>query len=141
MLFHQGVPLFPVGSIWRYVLALLLTAPLAVAGALFNLPPLLAGWWAGRTFSDGPNVVSLWRILVGAPASVLWLAIGTAAAIALGKPLWLAFYLLVSVMGLKLYYHVKKLAVAVHNGICHPELRARVVAFRETVLREIPDEK
>src|SRR6266511_2670056 len=141
LLFYQDVALLPGGSVWVNALALLLAAPPVAAGALFNFPPLVAGWWAGTKFPDGPNVVSLWRILVGVPVSVIWLLMISAAAVGTRRPLWLGCYLLISLVGLKLYCRVKKLAVAVHNGIRHPELRARMVAFHETVLHEIPDEE
>ena len=137
---HQGVPLFPMGPIWLYWLAFLVIAPLVGLGALLNLPPLLAAWWAGKKFSDGPNVISLWRILVGAPSLLLWsVGLGMIASVS-GQWLWLAFYAMATFAGLNLYYRFKKLAVAVHNGLCCPDLRPQVLAFHETVLGEIAHE-
>ncbi|PYK02238.1 MAG: hypothetical protein DME23_02115 [Verrucomicrobia bacterium] len=133
---HQGVPLFPAGPAWRYLLALGATGPLVGLGALLNLPPLLGAWWAGKKFPDGPNVISLWRVLVGAPLFLLWVAVMAMVAIVSGRWPWFGLYALTTFSGLKLYYRVKKLAVAVHNGLRYPELRPQVLAFRETVLRE-----
>ncbi|PYJ81139.1 MAG: hypothetical protein DME22_21885 [Verrucomicrobia bacterium] len=124
------------GPAWRYLLALGATGPLVGLGALLNLPPLLGAWWAGKKFPDGPNVISLWRVLVGAPLFLLWVAVMAMVAIVSGRWPWFGLYALTTFSGLKLYYRVKKLAVAVHNGLRYPELRPQVLAFRETVLRE-----
>lgn len=140
LLCHQGVPLFPMGSRVVYLMALMIGGPLALAGIAVNLPPFLLGWWAGKKYPDDRNVISLWRILVAIPVLILWcIALGLTA-IVFGKLVWLPVYLAVSCLGLKSYYRVKKLAVAVHNGLRHPELRSRMLAFRETVLRSLPDE-
>jgi hypothetical protein len=52
----------------------------------------------------------------------------------------LAAYATITYAGLKSYYRFKKLAVAVHNGLRCPKLRARMLAFRETVIHSLPDE-
>ncbi len=129
LLRHQGVPLFPMGSTLAYAVAFALSAPLVLAAMALNALPLLAAWWAGERFPDDRNVISLWRILIGAPLFLLWVVILTAAAICFSKLAWLAGYLLLTWIGLKLYYRVKKLAVALHNGLRHPRLRARVLSF------------
>jgi 1-acyl-sn-glycerol-3-phosphate acyltransferase len=137
---HQGVPLFPTGSCGACVLALCLAGPIVLAAIIANLPAYVAGWWAGNRFADAPNVISLWRVLVGIPALILWT---TAVALVLmlrGEPWWLAAHLAITWAGLKLYHRAKKLAVAVHNGLLHPGLRPRVLAFRELVLRALPGE-
>lgn len=123
-----------------YALAFISLGSLVVVGGLCNLPPLLAGWWAGKKFPDGPNVISLWKILVGMPAFILWALAVAAVSLVLGKWFWLAGYLLATWLGLKNYYRVRKLAVAVHNGWRFPGLRSSLLAFRELVLQEIPDE-
>jgi 1-acyl-sn-glycerol-3-phosphate acyltransferase len=138
---HQGLPLFPMGPVWLYVLALLVLGPLVLAGVIMNLPPFLAAWWAGKKFPDDRNVISLWKILVGLPLFVIWVLLLAAVAVAAGKLAWFGVYGLTTVVALKLYYRVKKLAVATQNGLRHPALRPRVLAFRELVLRELPDEE
>jgi 1-acyl-sn-glycerol-3-phosphate acyltransferase len=140
LLRHQGVPLFPMGAVRFYLVALLALAPVVLLAAAANLPPLLAGWWAGRRFPDGPNVIALWRILVGVPVFGLWFTGLVLSMGCLGQWRWLANYVAVTWLGLALYYRVKKLAVAVHNGLRHPGLRRRVLAFRELVLESLPDE-
>ena len=140
LLCHQGVPLFPMGPVSLYLLALVVLAPLVIIGAWFNLPPILAAWWAGKKVSDDSNVISLWRILVGLPLFVSWALLVMVVAMVLGKWAWLAVYVAATGAALKLYYRVKKLAVTVHNGLRYRELRAPLLAFRETVLESLPDE-
>ncbi|MGH7866624.1 MAG: hypothetical protein ACREP9_03080, partial [Candidatus Dormibacteraceae bacterium] len=138
--FHQGVPLVPMGSILLYVLALLVLTPLVVAPGVLNAPPLLAGFWAAKRFPDDLNVVSLWKILVGIPVFILWVSVICALCLILGKPLWFLAYAALTWVGLHLYYRVKKLAVAVHNGLRYPKLRPTMLRFREIVLRNLPTE-
>ena len=137
---HQGVPLFPMGSQAWYALLLIGAAGLALPGAALNFPPFAVAAWAGRKFPDDRNVVSLWKILVGLPAFLLWAVALIAAAAVSGRWLGFAAWLAATVMSLMLWYRVKKLAVIVHNGLRFPELRARVLAFRELVLKEVRDE-
>jgi hypothetical protein len=80
-------------------------------------------------------VVSLWKLLVGAPVFVLWGGFVSLALLYRKDPLALCVYLLLTWAGLKLWYRAKKLAVAVHNGYRRPELGPRLLAFREEVLR------
>ena len=58
-----------------------------------------------------------------------------------GKPVWLAVYAALSWFGLTLYYRVKKLGVAVHNGLRFPKLRPLLLRFRETVLQNLPPDR
>jgi hypothetical protein len=140
LLFHQGVPLFPVGPAVLYCVVLLIISPIVLSAIAFNLPAFIAGWYAGRKFPDGRNVVSLWKILVGVPAFALWGALVIVALLLLGKFLWLAAYLALTSLGLKLYYRFKKLAVAVHNALRQPSLRSRMLKFHQTVVQSVPNE-
>ncbi len=140
LLYHQGVPLFPMGPRWLYLALLVVLGPLVLAGAVLNSPPLLAGWRAGKKFPDDQNVISLWRVLVGMPLFCLWaLSLGVTAWAA-GCWAWFGVYCGVTWVALAFYYRVKKLAVAIHNGWRYPELKPSVLSFRETVLNEIIDE-
>jgi hypothetical protein len=114
-------------------------APIVAAALLLNLPPFLAGWFAGRKFPDDRNVISLWRILVGIPVFVLWAAAVCLGLLLQGRLLWLGLYVVATWLGLQLYYRVKKLAVAVHNGIRCRQLKFRLLAFRQTVLNALPE--
>ena len=135
---HQGVPLFPVGPWLGYAALLAVLGPLVLAGALLNLPPLLAAWLAARRFADGRNVVALWRILVGLPLGGLWFA-GMAAAIAhIAGWNWLLGYLLLTLAALKALYRAKKLAVAVWNGLVQRDLRVPAREFHQVVLDNLP---
>lgn len=140
LLRHQGVPLVPMGPVLLYAAALLLLGPIVAAAGAVNAPPLVAGWWAGRAFPDDRNVIALWRILVGVPLFVLWvLALGSAAA-ALGHLPAFALYLAVTGVGLASWYRVRKLFVAVVNGLAHPDVRPHLLAFRATLLGALPDD-
>ena len=136
--FHQGVPLMPMAPTWVYALVLMVCAPIAGAALLINLPPFLAGWFASRQFPDDRNVISLWKILVGIPAFAIWVCVVSLVFLLEGKPLLLGLYAVITWLGLQLYYRVKKLAVAVHNGFRYPELRPRLLAFHQTVLNALP---
>ena len=137
--FHQGVPLMPMSPIWVYALALLAFAPMVGAALLLNLPPFLAAWFAGWKLPDGRNVISLWKILVGIPLFALWAAAVSLVLLLQGRLLWLGLYAVVTWLGLQLYYRVKKLAVAVYNGLRCPQLKPRLLAFRQTVLKALPE--
>jgi 1-acyl-sn-glycerol-3-phosphate acyltransferase len=138
VLLHQGVPLFPTGPWVLYAALLLVLGPIVLAGALVNLPPLLAGWLAARKFADGPNVIALWRILVGLPLLVLWFGFVTVALLFLGGWWWLPGYALLTFAGLELLYRAKKLAVAVWNGLANRRLARRAREFHQTVLQTLP---
>jgi 1-acyl-sn-glycerol-3-phosphate acyltransferase len=138
--FHQAVPLMPVGPFMLYLAALIITGIFTVSALVLNLPPFLAGWYAGKKFPDDRNVISLWKILVGVPIFALWMVGLTLTLCLLGKFWWLAVYGAVTWLGLKCYYRFKKVAVAVHNGVCCPGLRSRMLAFHQTVLHSLPDE-
>jgi 1-acyl-sn-glycerol-3-phosphate acyltransferase len=138
LLLHQGIPLAPMGSVWIYVFALLLLAPIVLGAIVLNLPPFLAGWLAGEKFPDDLNVISLWKILVGIPVFLLWICIVSLLCLWNGELIGLLGYAVLTWLGLILYYRAKKLAVAVHNGLRYPRLRTAMFRFRETVLQNLP---
>ncbi|MGB1026568.1 MAG: 1-acyl-sn-glycerol-3-phosphate acyltransferase, partial [Rhodospirillaceae bacterium] len=57
---------------WQTVLGLC-SLPLCALALLLCAPALLAGFGAGRLLADGPNVISLWRVLIGGPVLLFWL--------------------------------------------------------------------
>jgi 1-acyl-sn-glycerol-3-phosphate acyltransferase len=138
LLLHQGVPLVPMGPVLFYVFALLILSPVVLAAMLLNAPPLLAGFLAGKKFPDDVNVISLWKVLVGIPTFLIWMSAVCITCILMGKPVWLLVYAGLTWAGLHLYYRVKKLAVAVHNGLRYSHLIPTMLQFRETVLSNLP---
>jgi len=88
--------------------------------------------------SDDVNVVSLWKVLVGIPAFLIWILFACALCVGIGKAIWFLGYVIVTWAGLHLYYRVKKLTVAVHNGLRYPQLRRAMLRFRETVIDNLP---
>jgi 1-acyl-sn-glycerol-3-phosphate acyltransferase len=134
---HQRVPLFPIGPWAVYALLLAVIAPVVVAGALLNLPPLLAGWLAARRFADGRNVIALWRILVGLPVLLIWFVTMLALAGYSGGWWWAVGYAGVTFAALKLCYRVRKLSIAVWNGLASRDLRGAALAFHQRVLHSI----
>ena len=96
LLFHQGVPLCPIFPLALMFAVLAVIGPVTLAGWLLNAPPLLAGGWAGRKFADGPNVITLWRMLVGVPVFIIWAAIVSLTCALLGHPAWIAAYAVIT---------------------------------------------
>src|SRR5262249_3928223 len=123
-----------------YVFALLLLAPVVLAAMLLNAPALLAGFLAGKKFPDDVNVISLWKVLVGIPTFLIWICFVCMLCILMGKPVWLLVYGGLTWAGLHLYYRVKKLAVAVHNGLRYRDLIPTMLRFRETVISNLPQD-
>jgi len=135
--YHQGVPLFPLRMPWAYGLAALLLAPLVVAGALANAPPLAVAWWAGNHFPDDTNVIALWRILTGVPLLILWAAACCVTGFAVGL-WWLPLlYLALTWLSVSGWYRWKKLAVVAWNGWFHADLRPAALTVRQAVLTAI----
>ncbi len=137
LLLHQGVPLFPKGPMILYALVLALLAPIVAVGALLNLPPILIAALASWKLADDRNVISLWRVLVGIPLLVMWVFAISLALLLMGKALWIVAYAGITTLALKGYYRLKKVAVAVHNGLRFPQLRLGMMAFHERLLKEL----
>jgi len=78
-----------------------------VAAMLLNAPPVLAGFFAGKKFPDDVNVVSLWKVLVGIPAFLIWILFACALCVGIGKAIWFLGYVIVTWLGLHLYYGSK----------------------------------
>ncbi len=98
-----GAPVFSRRGVLWSLAWILVQAPLTGAAALANLPPLAAGWWAGRHFADARNTIALWRGLIGFPVFGLWLLAVAGVALALRRPSALAGYVLLTAAGLVLY--------------------------------------
>lgn len=140
LLFHQGVPLCPIFPLAFMFAVLAVIGPVTLLGGLLNAPPLLAGAWAGRRFADGPNVVTLWRMLVGAPVFLAWLALIVLGCAWAGGGWWLAGYLAITWAALRLARLARKVIVEIKNGLSHRDLRERALRFHQQLLGTLPDE-
>ena len=140
LLFHQGVPLCPIFPLPLMFAVLAVIGPVTLAGWLLNAPPLLAGGWAGRKFADGPNVITLWRLLVGVPVFILWAAIISLTCALLGRPIWIAVYVVITFAALKLTRLTRKVVIEINNGLRHRDLRERALSFHQQLLSTLPDE-
>ena len=132
---HQGWPLFSAGSWFPSALWLIVLSPVVVAGALMNFPPLLAGWLAARRFADERNVIALWRILIGLPLLVLWLAsLSVTIVCSSGWP-WMVAYVALTLAALKGLHQLKKVAVIVWNELLHHSLAGRARELHQLIRR------
>ncbi len=114
-------------------------APVVLAAIAVNAPPFFAAAGASRKLAGDRTVISLWRILVGAPAFLLWIVALLVAAVATRHLGWFAGYAVLTLAGLRLYHRLKKLAVAVHNVVFYGELRPRALAFQRLLGEALPD--
>jgi 1-acyl-sn-glycerol-3-phosphate acyltransferase len=136
---HQGVPLVPISSAILYVLYFLLVGPLALAALVLNLPPVVAGAWAGAKLADDRNVIALWRILVGVPVFALWAIASVVAMLVFLGPWWMLAYVGLTWLGLHCVYRARKLAVALHNVVFASSLRPKLLAVHRLVLETLPE--
>jgi Acyltransferase len=100
---EHGVPVLSNRGVWWSLAWLAVQVPLVAVAAVVNVGPLLAAWIAGVRLADARNTIALWRILVGAPVAVLWVALWGVVTIASGHPLVLLGYLLATGLGLVVY--------------------------------------
>lgn len=85
----DGIPQPPGNSVPADLLPLMVLIPLWLAAVLAQLPVIVAAALAARRMADGSNVVSLWHILAGMPACLLWTSLLLATGVASGVP-WMA---------------------------------------------------
>lgn len=125
-----GVPVFSKrGMLWSLAW-FLVQAPVVAAAALANLPPLAAGWWSGRRFADARNTIALWRALIGFPVFVLWLLVVAGITLALRRPMILASYVLLTILGLVLYPELVERWARLRNQLRAQALRPAYESVR-----------
>lgn len=136
-LLHPEKSPFSPHSLLLTLLAALFLSPFILAAALLNAPPLLASYLAGRKFPDGPNVITLWRILIGAPLLFFWFLTLLMLALVLKFTLFFLAYLALSLLGLFAYAPWKRHLRHSLNALRAPSLRSDYLAFRSTLLQEL----
>ena len=119
------------------LLATLLLSPFVLIATLLNAPPLLAAYLAGRKFPDGPNVITLWRILVGVSMLFLWLMFLFVLSLFFKSPVLFLAYLALSSIGLFAYAPWKHHLRHSFSALSAPSLRRDYLVFRSTLLQEL----
>jgi hypothetical protein len=130
---RAGVPRFSKHGVLWNTLWLGLQSAIVAAAAIANVIPLAGAWLAGRRLADAPNTIALWRILVGAPLSVLWLAGIAAVGAIVGA--WLpAAYVAITLLGLLVYPELCVRWPMLRNSVRDPALRSESIAIRQSLL-------
>jgi 1-acyl-sn-glycerol-3-phosphate acyltransferase len=109
-----GVPVYSRrGALWNAGWVAVQSIVVAAA-LLMNGLPVGAAYLAGRRLADARNTVALWRVLVGAPAAVVWSFALSLACVASGHASAIPVYAMLTAAGVALY----------------PELRSRWAKLR-----------
>lgn len=120
---HLTVPVAPVGSTLACIGFWLLTAPLVAMAVAVNALPLLAGYMAGQRFADAPNVITLWRSLVGVPVVIIYWTAMLVLSIKTGAYLWLTLYAVITTTGLLLFRKTTQMTAMLKNALFHSGLK------------------
>lgn len=137
---RAGVPRFSKHGVLWNALWLALQGAIVGAAALANAVPLAGAWLAGRRVADAPNTIALWRIIVGAPLSVLWL-LGVAAAGMLVGGWFPAAYLAITLLGLWVYPELCVRWPMLRNRVQNPTLGREITAIRQSLLAAAEDSR
>jgi len=133
----EAAETFAAQSPWISLLGGIFLAPFVTAAAALNFLPLAGACWAGKKFPDGPNVITLWRILIGAPLLFLWFVTVFAGLTVAGRAAWFVVFILLTLMGWLAYQPMRQCLVAGQNGLRFPELRRQYLKFQELLLQEL----
>jgi 1-acyl-sn-glycerol-3-phosphate acyltransferase len=133
----EAASAFSAAPPWISLFAGILFAPFVAVGATLNFLPLAGAYWAGKKFSDAPNVITLWRILAGVPLFFLWFVAVFAGLAIAGRGAWILVFLLLTEMGWLAYQPMRQFLVAGWNGIRFPELRGQYLEFQKLLLTEL----
>jgi hypothetical protein len=134
---HQGVPLFPLRSLFPYLLAAVALSAVVLPGLLVQALPMGMALLAGNSMADDTNVIALWRILIGVPVALLWNAALVAVLLGTGTGWWLLPCWIFSMGMLFFWYRWKKTMVVAWNGIWHGDLRADALAWRAATIKAL----
>lgn len=124
-------------SPWISLFAGVLLAPFVVLAAALNFVPLTGAYWAGKKFPDAPNVITLWRILVGAPLFFFWFVFLFLGLTMMSRWVWFLPFILLTLIGWVAYHPMRQYLVAGWNGSRLPSLRWQYLEFHELLLPEL----
>ena len=100
---RAGIPRFSRhGALWNGAW-LVVQMLIVVLAALANPVPVGGAWRAGKRLATERNTIALWRILIGAPLAVAWLAAMIVFAFATRRLWVLPAYLTITALGLVAY--------------------------------------
>jgi len=133
---EAAIPFSP-ASPWMSLFVGTLLSPLVAGGAVVNFLPIAAAYWAGKKLPDAPNVITLWRILVGAPLFFLWFVAVFAGLMVEGRRAWFLVFFLLTAIGWLAYQPARQFLIAGWNGIRFPALRRQYLEFQKLLLQEL----
>jgi len=128
---------FTEASPWLSLCAGLALTPLVCIGALLNPLPLGGAYWAGKKLSDGPNVITLWRILAGVPLFAVWIVAILTVLVVTGNAVWFLLFVPFTAMAWVAYAPARQSLLAGWNGMRFPKLRREYLEFRRAFLQEL----
>lgn len=134
---HNAASAFTSVAPWTSIFAGILLALLVAGGATLNFLPLCGAYWAGKKFPDAPNVITLWRILIGAPLFLLWFPAVLTVLTVTGRGTWFLGFVLLTGIGWLAYQPARRFLVAGWNGVRFPELRTKYLDFQKLLLEEV----
>jgi 1-acyl-sn-glycerol-3-phosphate acyltransferase len=125
---ERGVPVFSTRSPAWSIAWLAFQVPIVAVASIANAGPLAAAWIAGRRFADARNTITLWRLLIGAPVTVLWIL---GIIIASVRWIWVGpVYVIITVAGLIVYPELLARWPRFKNAMASEAARAAVEALR-----------
>lgn len=132
---HQGVPLFPLRSLFPYLVAAFVLTLLVLPGLFLQSLPMGLAWMAGKIMADDTNVVALWRILVGVPMALLWNVALCALLLGTGAGWWIPAVWFASISMLFFWYRWKKTMVVTWNGLFYRDLQTDARAWHAATIQ------
>jgi 1-acyl-sn-glycerol-3-phosphate acyltransferase len=118
-------------SLWTFII----TAPFVIFAFVFNVFPIMVGYICGKKFPDDKNIISLWRIIPGGTAFMLWAII----VIILGK-IYGILALCLSFLGFTLYGAFKKHFISIANYFNAPGQKKIFDEIRNNAIKQINEQ-
>lgn len=121
---YNRIPLLLEGEPSRHLLKIIALGPFVAFMGVANMPILLGARLAAKRLADGPNVISVYRLLTGLPLMLLWGVLTFAVLLSFGLVQVWAVSLSLSLIGLGSYDTVMRSWTSLRN-------RRKSVSFAE----------